>query len=428
VKRVLFQNRQNAHTMPGGDTMVMDRLKTQLVGAGMTVDFSSDPSADASSYDVVHLFNLTLQDLTDAFARNAVKHGVPVVVTSLQEDFPLYSSKAASIIEIFSKYLEIGQSAEFFDSAMGLLKTVPPAPVYTAPWTIVNADMIFPCGLTEERFIRSLYPDVRISSVPFGSTIKNIEVSGEPFCARFGVKDFVLCVARVEMRKNQLMLLKALEHDDIPLVFADGGFTYHPVYRTLCDRFKRKGRTIFTGRLDDELLISAFRAARVHCLPSWYELPGLVTIEAARYGCSVAASSWGCIGDYLGDTCYYCAPDDYRSIRAAIMRAYEQGRPAALQETSQAFTWEKSAEITLARYNDVVTHRTAAGGKKPALEVPALERLVENVTELVEKNKRLEAYSYYKKYRNLYPSLPQLARFDELMESVGRALAKQSHP
>lgn len=428
MKRVLFQNRANAYTMPGGDTTVMDRLKKHLAGAGMVVDFSSDPSADVSSYDIVHLFNLTLQDLTDAFARNAAKRGVPVVVTSLQEDFPLYSSKAAAVIEIFSKYLEIGQSAEFFDSATGLLKTVPPAPVYTAPWTIVNADMIFPCGLTEERFVRSLYPDVRIASVPFGSTIKNIDVSGEAFCSRFGVKDFVLCVARVEMRKNQLMLLKALEHDDLPLVFADGGFTYHPAYRSLCDRFKRKGRTIFTGRLDDELLISAFRAARVHCLPSWYELPGLVTIEAARYGCTVAASSWGCIGDYLGDTCYYCAPDDFRSIRSAIMRAYEQGRPSALQQTAQGFTWEKSAEITLARYSDVATHRSAAGASRAALEVPALERLVENVTQLVEKNMRLEAYSYYKKYRNLYPSLPQLARFDELMESVGRALSGQSHP
>jgi glycosyltransferase involved in cell wall biosynthesis len=424
VKRVLFMNRPNAYSMPGGDTMVMNRLQEQLRARGVTVDFSGDPAADVSSYDIVHLFNLTLQQLTDAFARSAAGRSVPVVVTSLQEDFPLYSSKAETTVRIFAKYLETGQNKDFFEQAVGLLANVPPAPVYTAPWTIVNADMVFPCGVTEERFIKNLYPDVRISPVHFGSTIKNIDVSPDLFCSRFGVKDFVLFVARVEMRKNQLMLLRALEDDDIPLVFADGGFTYTPAYRALCDRYLRKGKTVFTGRLDDEMLISAFRAARVHCLPSWYELPGLVTIEAARYGCTVVASSWGGIPDYLGDTCYYCEPDNHRSIRDAIMKAYEQGRPAGLLEKAQSFTWEKSADITLAKYADVIARRKKEGAVSvAALEVPDVYQLVEKVTQMVEKSMNREAYAYYKKYRSLYPSLPQLARFDELMTTMGRKLS-----
>ncbi len=423
VKRVLFMNRSNAYTMPGGDTTVMNRLQEQLRSRGVTVDFSSDPAVDVSSYEIVHLFNLTLQHVTDAFARNAAAQKVPVVVTSLQEDFPLYSNRADATVRIFTKYLETGQNKNFFDQALGLLKSVPPAPVYTAPWTVVNADMIFPCGVTEERFIRTLYPDVRISPVPFGSTIKNLDPDQDLFCKHFGVRDFVLFVARVEMRKNQLMLLRALEDDDIPVVFADGGFTYMPAYRALCDRYKRKGRTIFTGRLSDELLLSAFKSARVHCLPSWYELPGLVTIEAARYGCTVVASSWGCIPDYLGETCYYCAPDDFRSIRAAILEAYDKGKPAGLQERAQGFTWEKSADITLEKYGQVVAQRSSSQPVSPeALAVPDLYELVERVTQMVEKGQQREASALYKKYRSLYPALPQLARFDELMKQVSEKI------
>jgi hypothetical protein len=196
-----------------------------------------------------------------------------------------------------------------------------------------------------------------------------------------------------------------------------------PAYRALCDRYKRKGRTIFTGRLSDELLLSAFKSARVHCLPSWYELPGLVTIEAARYGCTVVASSWGCIPDYLGETCYYCAPDDFRSIRAAILEAYDKGKPAGLQERAQGFTWEKSADITLEKYGQVVAQRSSSQPVSPeALAVPDLYELVERVTQMVEKGQQREASALYKKYRSLYPALPQLARFDELMKQVSEKI------
>jgi len=172
-------------------------------------------------------------------------------------------------------------------------------------------------------------------------------------------------------------------------------------------------------------MLSAFAAAKVHCLPSWYELPGLVTLEAARYGCAVVASSWGGIPDYLGDTCYYCQPDDHRSIRAAILTAYEKGRPAGLQQRAEQFTWEKSADITLAQYADVIARRA---NSKPvsaeSLAVPDLFVFVELVTKTMEQGRQREAIAYYNRYRSMYPSLPQLARFDELMGQVSAKVDK----
>jgi hypothetical protein len=60
------------------------------------------------------------------------------------------------------------------------------------------------------------------------------------------------------------MLLKALEESDLPLVFVAGSFTYQPQYAEAALKFKRKGRTEFLSRLDDQMLASAYRAAKVH--------------------------------------------------------------------------------------------------------------------------------------------------------------------
>ncbi len=105
--------------------------------------------------------------------------------------------------------------------------------------------------------------------------------------------DFVLCVARLEPRKNQLMLLEALRDDPRPMVLIAGGAEYVPAYAQLCRSFPRRGPTLVLGRLPGAMLAAAYRAAAVHCLPSWFELPGLVTLEAARHGARIAASSWG---------------------------------------------------------------------------------------------------------------------------------------
>lgn len=361
--KILFQNRKNTYLKPGGDTVVMENIKEHLEKAGDIVQFSSETNINLSKYDIVHIFNLTLQSLADQFTKNAVNQKKPIVVTSLQENFPLYFSKAQRAVVIFKKYLEHGQSKEFFDKSFDLVHASEPSKIYTAPFTLAFADMHFACSTIEKTFIESFFPRAPISVVPFGVNIKHIESSGTLFEEEFNIKDFVLCVGRLEARKNQLMLLKALEDEDVPLVFVDGGFTYSDEYRQLCMNFKRKGKTIFTGRLSDHFLVSAYKAARVHCLPSWYELPGLVTLEAARYGCQVIASSWGAISDYMKDSCTYCQPDDYNNINNAVMDAYRCNKTNDSKIQAEKYTWEETAKNTSYIYKKVICHRNVNSKK-----------------------------------------------------------------
>ena len=421
--RVLFQNRANAFTMPGGDTIVMNRLKERLVALGVQVDFCPDPFLESiAGYDLIHLFNLTLPAVTEAFAKNAVAKNIPFVVTTLQEDFPRYYHKANKAFSWFRDYVT---GDDELRSALGPLSAAyaaaAPIPLVTSPFAARAANLLFACGETEGAFLQSSFPGARVTVTPFGSSVKEIAAPPALFEETFGVKDFVLCVGRLEIRKNQLMLLKALEDSDLPLVFADGGFAYLPEYQCLCKIYKRKGRTIFTGRLSDEMLVSAYRACRLHCLPSWFELPGLVSLEAARYGCPVVAGSWGGLPDYLGDACTYCAPDDSESIRGAVESVYERGERNGAAETAGLFAWEKFGRLTLAHYERVIAEHTrfAPGHVAEAeefLSVVTLPTFINGITQLTEKGNFAEALKFYDEGRkSLTEQSPDLARVDALM-------------
>jgi glycosyltransferase involved in cell wall biosynthesis len=430
--RVLFQNRANAFDLPGGDTIVMKRLKEQLERKGITVDFCGDTTfQNQQSYDLVHLFNLTLPEKTECFAKKAVAQNVPFVITTLQEDFRRYYHKAGAAYAWFKKYVPAGGGRLALLPPLGdALNAAKPGELRTSPFAGMAANLLCACGETEAVLLRSIFSHSRVSVTPFGSSIRDLQVPASLFEQAFGVKDFILCVGRVEPRKNQLMLLLALQESDLTVVFADGGFTYQPEYNDMCKAFARKGTTVFTGRLSDELLVSAYRACRLHCLPSWYELPGLVSLEAALYGCTVVASSWGCLPDYLPDCCVWCSPDDPAGIREAVLNGMGKQRDGRAAEQARVFTWEKYGDSMLKQYERALQEHA---GFSPALIAEAerssaivdLPDFMARITMLVEKGQYGDALRFYDEQRKaIDDSAPELRAVDGLMERLRKGLRK----
>ena len=112
--------------------------------------------------------------------------------------------------------------------------------------------------------------------------------SPEFFFRRCGTFPFVLSVGRIEPRKNTLGLIQAAGRLELPLVIVGEAPPGFERYEVECRR-AADDRAIWLGRLehDDPLLASAYAAARVFALPSWFETPGLAALEAALAGCSV---------------------------------------------------------------------------------------------------------------------------------------------
>ena len=336
---------------------MMVRLAEELSKMGVSVEMECASRLPLDCYELVHCFNLCTPNITEPLAREAGARGKAFVIHACQEDFPLYLSRAMAAVPVFRAYLEAGQPRGFLEGVLPSLEDRATSEVITSGFILENAAAVFVCGPTEGAYVRSLHGPARLRVTPYGASFGGQDVDGALFERSYGVKEFVLCVGRLEIRKNQLMLLAALEHDDVPLVFADAGFTYQPEYEALCRGFKRKAPTIFTGRLSEEMLVSAYGAARVHCLPSWYELPGLASLEAAAYGCNVVASSWGALPDYLGCRCWYCQPDSPAGIRGAVFDALESPRDGAAAEIASRFTWEKTAAAVLGAYSEILDGR-----------------------------------------------------------------------
>jgi glycosyltransferase involved in cell wall biosynthesis/tRNA G46 methylase TrmB len=422
---ILFLNRNDAFANPGGDTRVMEQMKDALESRGHRVTMCAGFPDDIKKFDVVHAFNTTLSMYTDAFAARAVNDGVPFVVTALQEDFPRYLNKAIMTFRLFEKYVDMGQPENFFDKQFEIVKKQEPGPFLTSPLALSHAAAVLVSGNEEAAVIKRYFPSARIKMGPFGFSFKNVTADPSLFEKTYNIKDFVLCVGRLEMRKNQLMLLKSLENDSIPLVFVGGGVNYQPNYAQLCKSFKRKGPTLYLDRLSEELLASAFAAAKVHCLPSWYELPGLVTIEAAGYGCPVIQSSWGTIVDYCKDFLITCEPDDYYSIQNAVYSAMNTKRSQENIDKIKKLSWESSADYIVEAYVSAIEKGNNADeperASSDAMAMQAMmdpARLMDEVTKLVENRKFREAVTLYETNRQNVINIPELVKFDELMKRV----------
>lgn len=355
--RILMQNRPNAQEFPGGDTVVMNHFAEMLRQNGMQVDIDHGNNVDYSKYDLVHLFNFALPEVLEGYARKLVAHGKPFVVTALNEDIPEFYLQGVGFARHLMEYVAQGQR-EFSWNQQSRL-AAGRAPRFNNDWVATHADRIICCGVHESATVKRDYPSAKVVEVKFAIN-KNLKGKKEAMYQVYGVKDYVLCVGRLEFRKNQLGLLKALEHTDHTLVFATGGFSYSPDYDEACRNFKRRGRTIFLERLSDQDLADVYQGARVHALPSWYELPGLVTLEAALYGCEIVVTDRGTIRDYVGEMAHYCEADNVESIRQAVENAYRTPRVAGLGKVLEGLTWESSTSNLMGIYEEVLNDRRKA--------------------------------------------------------------------
>ena len=90
-----MQNRPDAISAFGGDSIQMTKTAEYLRKKGVHVDISLDLAPKLCDYDLVHLMNLTRVKFTHFQLKNAKKYGKPVILS------PIYwNTKSA-----FSSYI-----------------------------------------------------------------------------------------------------------------------------------------------------------------------------------------------------------------------------------------------------------------------------------------------------------------------------------
>ena len=165
-----------------------------------------------------------------------------------------------------------------------------------------------------------------------------------------------MSVGRIEPRKNQLNLIKALKGFGMPLVIVGNPVSDYMRYYEICKK-EGRGRVIFIDRIghDDDLLKSAYKACRCFVSQGWFETPGLAALEAGLAGANVATTDKGCTTEYFKDYVEYFDPSDLKSIRNAVEKASHKGNNDLLKEhIKKGFLWEAAARKNIQVYNKIL--------------------------------------------------------------------------
>ncbi len=173
------------------------------------------------------------------------------------------------------------------------------------------------------------------------------------------LRGFVLCPGRIEPRKNQLELIRAMRGSGLELVILGQVVPGHEHYLWRC-RQEADEQVHFVPRVP--FGSADHMAAYAHCgcvvLPSWFETPGLAALEAGASGVPLVLTARGATREYFGSLAQYVDPVRPQQWPAAIRQALTQGRSHALaQRVLEHFTWLHAAQRTVNVYCQLLAAR-----------------------------------------------------------------------
>lgn len=370
--RVLFQSRRDLLADRAGDSVIVDKLRAALGRRGVEAVVDGSPESDLDGFDLVHLFNVAHRDC-HAQALNARRQGRPIVVSTIywnqdellrpgsreRSDYverwrtrirrPLWrlaewvglpSKETARRRRLRAQYYALG--------AHGMARAV-----------IGMADWLLPSSALEREELLRDFPIGRAKPmrvVPHGVDPQLFagggSAGGNRFLREHGTRDFLLCVGRIEARKNQVGLLTAVRGLGLPVVLV--GAAVDPGYAARV-RERLGPKDVWVESWPHDAMRDIYALARLHALPSFNDIPGLVSLEAAAMGVPVVVSRRGSVSDYLGGRADYCDPHDPADIRRACEAALARPRPSEdlAAYVRSRFSWEHGADRVLEVYRDL---------------------------------------------------------------------------
>lgn len=305
---MLFETFPWAFVTPGGGERQLINYAKNLPAHGIDVVLHDHWKPSLPAVDVVHFFSCIGGSVH--FCNFVRQHGLPLVITSSlwidEETKHLYPVEEIRSQLALADVVVTNSNAEL-EALARILEL--PSDLFMAVMNGVDA-----------RF-----------AVPHDPSL---------FRRTFGIEGpFILNVANIEKRKNQLNLVRALASHDYPLVMI--GQVRETAYAKQI--FAEGGdRVRYLGFLDHEspLLPSAYAACSAFVLPSTLETPGLAALEAAAAGAKIVVTRVGAPREYFDAMCHYVDPSDPANIARGVGAALQQGPPTGLSaHVIKNFLW-----------------------------------------------------------------------------------------
>lgn len=365
--KILFQSRKTLFSVPGGDTTQIQKTKEYLEKLGVKVDISIELTPDLTNYDIVHVFNLMRPQELYLQVKNAKKQGKKIALSTIYGPYVEYEKKArGGLLQIINQFFSITQIEYLKVIARAILNGeinkgticyLLNGHLRLQRKIVKMVDLFLPNSHSEmERVVKDLkLKNYNYVAVPNAVDINKFNydnVSIDPKLEQY--RDCILCVSRVEGRKNQLNIVRAAKGLPYKFVFiGKAGANFHK-YMNQCIK-EGEDNCVFLGQIEHEKLPEYYKLSKVHILASWMETPGLSSLEAAIMRSNIVVTKKGDTEDYFGDMAFYCEPDNVESIREAIINAYNRDYSASLEtRIKESYKWENTAIETLKGYKSII--------------------------------------------------------------------------
>jgi glycosyltransferase involved in cell wall biosynthesis len=372
--RIALVNHGTAADWGGGDSVQIRETAKRLAQRGHQVSLQNSDRPDIRDVDLVHIFNCRVYGSFVQQVATCVNAGKPVVVSPIWISIgrALWGSRGTvglleQVVKQSSDHCEQGFEAL---RSRTMVVNLPNGTVDATgqgsidlSWQIKVGALLRQCqGVLPNSWLelKAVQSDLHWWGDNFGIAHYGVDpqvfldADPEPFRQQTGIKGpFVLQAGRIEPAKNQAMLCWALRETQLPIVFI-GSAKHWPSYAELC-RHISGDRLRIIEHLPQNLLASAYAAASVHCLVSWMDTCGLVSLEAALSGTPLVGSTFGHELEYLGQDAWMADPADPVSIRQAVEKAWQTprntGRSLSMKRKClERFNWENTVEQTEAIY------------------------------------------------------------------------------
>lgn len=343
--KVLMNTLPTSFQVLGGGGIVALKTKEYLEKEGINVKLFNYWNDKIKDHDILH--NIGTGSSCFDVIESAHSQKVPIALTTIY-DLHQVSYILKSDMPIKTKVSQIGYNIinKHFQGFSKVKKMLD------------MADVLFPDTWMEGNLLAKQFkiPKEKIFPVPHGVDKRFMHATPDEFEEKYKLKDFILFVGRIDVRKNVLNLIKALKGTDIPLVIIGNCEPHLQDYFNECKK-EADENVHFLGTLDHDstLLESAYAAAKVVTLPAEYETPGLVALEAGLAKANIVITERGSTKDYYKEHAKYINPEDREDIKEKLIEAHNSPKKDSLKEhIKENYLWDKIAKKTLEGYKKVL--------------------------------------------------------------------------
>lgn len=371
--KVLLWTRSDCFKAKGGDMVQVENTYLELRKQGIDVTISDKNNVDIREYDIIHLFQLDWTPETYLHAKKAHKLGKKVVLSPIHhsvDEVKKFDDEYAFGLRRLSKYLFVDQFQRdtfkniyrsFLDHNKALptlyslilgLKKMNQKALEWSEYVLTQTEL-------EAKDLEKTY-DLKFNWAIIPNGVSELFLKKDQNPNLFDFEDYIICVGRIEPRKNALAVIAAVQklrkelNKDIKLVFVGRKSNKHAEYISLFEEeLKNCPWIVYKNYMSYSSMPSIYKYAKVCVSASWFETTGLTLLEALFMNTNAVSSSPRA-KEILGEFCSYCDPSDVESISIAIKAEFLKNRPKLPQDFRKEYTWENTAKKTVEIYNKVL--------------------------------------------------------------------------